>query len=469
MMSDEKKTVAELDALFNPESIAVVGVPKGMKSGKLFLIALLDMGFKGKIYPVNPHADEIDGIKAYPSVSDIPGPVDLAIVLVPQQAVLSVVKECADKGVKGAVLFTAGGRELGTDEGRLLEEQLVTAARSSGMRLFGPNCMGLYAPVSGLSFFPGMPKEPGNVGLISHSGSLANIFGRSVAPELGITFSKAVSLGNESDLNSADFFGYLGEDPDTELIGAYIEGIKDGPRLAASLKSASLNKPVVIWKMGLTPEGGKAASSHTGALAGTRDVWLGLAGQCGVVSVETWEEWTDCMMALSKWPAVSGDRIAIISGPGGLAVSAAEACGREGLKLAELSDETMRRLSEFVPPTGTSVKNPVDVGLNASFDMDMNIKAAELLVQDDGVDAVLIMAIGFGRELNEKFTDSTIEMARRTNKPFIIVNIPGFDSDLARKFCEKDVPYFQTSERALSTYARALAYQKWRARRNDEG
>jgi acyl-CoA synthetase (NDP forming) len=198
-----------------------------MKTGRLFLMALLDQGYPGHIYPVNPQAKEIDGLKAYPSVASIPGAVDLAIVLVPHDRTLSVIQECAAKGVKGAVLFTAGYKETGTDEGKALEEELVRVARSSGMRLIGPNCMGFYCPKTGLSFFPRLSREPGPVGIISHSGSLANILGR-IAPQRGIRFSKVVSLGNECDLTSTDFLMYLARDPDTLLIGIYLEGISRG-------------------------------------------------------------------------------------------------------------------------------------------------------------------------------------------------------------------------------------------------
>jgi len=159
--------MAQLHDLFNPKSIAIVGLPRGMKMGKLFLIALKDQGYPGPIYPVHPEAKEIDGLKAYPSVSAIPGSVDLAIILVPHHSALPVVKDCAAKGVKGAVLFTAGYKETGTDEGKALEEKLVSVARGSGMRLFGPNCMGLYSPKSGLSFFPELSKKLGPVGFIS--------------------------------------------------------------------------------------------------------------------------------------------------------------------------------------------------------------------------------------------------------------------------------------------------------------
>ncbi|MBN2398513.1 MAG: CoA-binding protein, partial [Deltaproteobacteria bacterium] len=318
-MNDTETLTTRLDAIFNPTSVAIVGVPKEMKTGKLFLMALIDQGFPGVIYPVHPTADEIDGLKAYSSVSAIPGPVDLAIVLVPHDRALPIVRECAEKGVAGAILFTAGFKETGSDEGKAMEAELTRIAQASGMRIIGPNCMGLYAPRTGLSYFPGLSRTPGPIGLISHSGSLGNILCR-MGPEKGLSFSKAVSLGNECDLNAADFLTYLGQDPDTEVIGTYLEGIKDGARFLRALYEASVRKPVIVWKVGLTPEGSRAAASHTGALAGSREIWEGVVRQTGAVPVTGFEEWVDALIGFSLLPPHLGDRMVIISGPGGLAV-----------------------------------------------------------------------------------------------------------------------------------------------------
>jgi len=463
-MTSSEQMLRRIDEILHPESVAVVGVPRGMKTGKLFFMALLDQGFSGKIYPVSTQADEIDGFKAYPSVTAIPGPVDLAIVLVPQNLTLSVVKECAAKGVKGAVLFTAGYKEMGTDEGRAQEEELVRVARGSGMRLIGPNCMGLYAPRSGLSFFPQLTREPGTVGLVSHSGSLANILCRT-APQRGVRFSKAISLGNECDLTSADFLLYLGRDDETRLIGAYIEGIKDGPRFFDALRAASLQKPVIVWKVGLTSAGAQAAASHTGALAGARDVWEGIVEQTGAVPVAGFEAWFDALMGFSMLPESLGDRIAIISGPGGLAVSAAEACADNGLRLAQLSPETRSALAEVVPPTGTSLRNPVDVGLTASLEIGIYIRSIEAVAADPAVDAVVIIGAGLNPEANQLYTDAIVQARRESGKAILMVNLPGFDSAYILQFCNAGIPYFDSSERALKTYARVRRYQHWRQER----
>ncbi len=456
-------TFEQIDELLHPRSVAIVGLPRGLKTGKLFLMALQDQKFPGPIYPVNPKTVEIDGLKSYPSVSAIPGPVDLAIVLVPSQYSLPVIQDCIKKGVKGAVLFTAGYSETHTQAGIDLERDLVSLARSGNMRLVGPNGMGFYVPKSGLSFFPELSRRSGPVGMISHSGSLTNILGR-IAWEKGIYFSKVISLGNSCDLSVVDFLDYFRDDVDTQVVGAYIEGIKDGPVFLKSLKQTSLKKPVILWKVGLTPEGSQAAVSHTGALTGKREIWQAVIQQSGAVAVTGFEAYLDALMAFSLLPDDVGGRMGILSGPGGLAVSASEACGRAGLQLANLSPETQAALKEIIPPTGTSAKNPVDVGLMASLDMSIYIDAARALAADSNVDAVVVIGAGMSPEINQTYTSGLIDVQHTCGKPVLVVKIPGFDKDLATRFCEAGIPFFDSAERALRTYAAVKKYQDWRRR-----
>ncbi len=464
-LDDSAQVTAQIQDLFYPRSVAVVGPPRGMKMGKVFLMGLKEQGFSGLIYPVHPNAVEIDGIRAYPSLAAIPGPVDLAIVLVAHELALPVVRECAAKKVKGVVLFTAGYRETGTEEGRRLEDELVRIARSGGVRLIGPNCMGLYCPESGLSYFPQMSTQPGHLGVISHSGSLTNILGR-IAPQRGLRFSKVVSLGNECDLNSTDFLAYLGSDPKTEVIGAYLEGIKDGRRFMQVLSQASSRKPVILWKVGLTQEGSRAAASHTGAVAGAREVWEAAVLQGGGVTAGGFEDWVDALVAFSFFSHGIGHRVAIISGPGGLAVAAAEACGKEGLRLAELSHGTEAALAEFVPRIGTSLRNPIDVGMSASIDIEIYTRALREVAADLAVDAVVMIGAGFTPEANELYKEAVIQARRDYGKPILMVNIAGFEQGLIRSYLEGGVPFFDSVERALRAYGKAWRYQCWRRRRS---
>lgn len=459
-MTSMVQTLQSIDEILHPRSVAIVGVPRGMKTGKLFFMALLDQRFCGEIYPVSSQADEIDGFKAYPNVAAIPGTVDLAIVLVPQHLTLSVVKECAAKGVKGCILFTAGYRETGTKDGCDQEEQLVQVARASGMRLIGPNCMGIYAPRSGLSFFPKLTREPGPVGLVSHSGSLANIICYK-GPNWGIRFSKAINMGNECDLTSADFLLYLGNDTETRLIGAYIEGIKDGPRFFNALRTASQKKPVILWKAGLNFAGAHAAASHTGALACPADIWEGVVKQTGAVPVVGFEAWFDALMGFAMLPKHLGYRIAIVSGAGGLAVTAAEACADNGLLLAQLSPKTNASLAAVLPPTGTSLRNPIDVSLAASLDIGIYLQSIQAVVADPAVDALVIIGAWLNPEANRLYADAIVEMKRKSGKAILMVKLPGIDFPHISQLCDACIPYFESSERALRTYARVLHYQRW--------
>jgi len=458
-MESPQNLITQIDGLFNSRSVAIVGVPRKMKTGSVFLTALLDQGFDGKIYPVNPRAEKIDGLKAYPRVADIPGPVDLAIVLVPRQNVLEVVRECVAKGVKGAVLFTAGFSETGSKEGESLEKELVRVARAGGMRLIGPNGMGLYSPKTGLSFFPQVSRDPGSVGIISHSGSLTNILGM-IAEQRGIRFSKVISSGNECDLTAADFITYLGSDSDTALIGAYIEGIKNGPYFFEALRNASVQKPVIVWKVGLTLEGARASASHTGAMAGSQNVWQAVMRQTGAIPVVGFEALTDALMGFSMFPPDTGNRMAIISGPGGLAVSAAEACGREGIGLAAFLPETRSRLARIISYSGTSLLNPVDVSLAAHFDLEIFFQSARIVAADPGVDAIMVIGCGLTPETNQIYADGLIQVHRDCKKPILAVKIPGFDPKYAHQLCRGGIPFFESAERAVQTYALAVRYRR---------
>jgi acyl-CoA synthetase (NDP forming) len=358
------------------------------------------------------------------------------------------------------VLFTAGFKETGTKEGEALEEELVRTARSGGMRLIGPNGMGLYSPKTGLSFFPQVSRDSGPVGIISHSGSLTNILGM-IAGQKGIRFSKVISSGNECDLTAADFLTYLCNDPDTGVIGAYIEGIKKAPYFLDALRQAALKKPVIMWKVGLTSEGARASASHTGAVASAPNIWQGVLQQTGAIPVLGFEALVDALMGFSMLPANSGNRMAIISGPGGLAVSAAEACGRERIKLADLLPETRTGLAYLISDSGTSLLNPIDVSLSAHFNLNIFFQSIRTVAADPGVDAIIVIGCGLSPETNKIYAEGLIRAYRDCKKPIIAVKIPGFDLKYAQQLCRGGIPFFDSAERAVHTYALAMRYQNW--------
>lgn len=451
---------AVLDAAFHPDAVAVVGVPRGQKAGRLFLEALLDPGFKGRLYAVNPNAAEILGVPCYPSVEALPETVDFAVVVVPSESAIEVVRSCANRGVKVAALFTAGFSERGDDQGLDRERELLAAARSGGLRLIGPNCMGVYCPEAGLAMFPGMPAESGGLGFISQSGSLCSLVVRAAA-DRGLRFSKVVSVGNQSDLQLADYLEYLGDDPATEVIGGYVEGVRDGRRFASVLASVARKKPVVLWKSGRTASGARAARSHTGSLAGPYAVWQGLLRQTGAIGVRNQDELIDTLVALSLLRRPLGPGVAMVTGPGGPAVSASDACEEAGLVLAQLDPDTERRLREHMAAAGTSVRNPIDVGLVPGGAAQAYQTVAAIAGRDPAVDALLV--VGGSREGSKAFFGMLSQLSKDLGKPVLLSWLSGQPEPMAtRALAAAGIAAFAGPERALQAYARAWDYSTFR-------
>lgn len=363
-----EKMAAALDAIFHPRSVAVVGVstqqPGFAGVGTGFLLSLMEMGFP-EIYPVNPKYPEFEGLKCYPSVLDIEGPVDHVISSVPAHVVPKLVEDCIEKGVRSVHFFTAGFRETGDAEMADLEKEVVGRLSGAGIRVFGPNCMGLYVPEAKLAFMPGFPPQSGPIGFISQSGGNAGemVYTASVR---GIRFSKVVSYGNASDVDESELLTYLADDPHTEIICAYIEGIKDGRRFLTAIREAASAKPVIVLKGGRTAAGTRAVMSHTASLAGSVEVFDALCQQVNAVRVNSVEEMADLAVAfrylkphLSPTNSTNGG-VAVVGGGGGFSVFAADEIDDAGLSCPILPEHTQKALGEINPVAGTSVRNPVD-------------------------------------------------------------------------------------------------------------
>lgn len=450
-----------LDYFFKPKSIALVGLPRGVKAGTVFLLGLLDQGFSGPIYPVHPQAEEIGGLRAYPRLTDIPGPVDMAIVMAPQKAVEDILEQCGKKKVKAVVMYTSGFGEAG-EEGRKDEERILEIAGKGGFRILGPNCMGIYSPSGKLAFFSGMPRREGRLGFISQSGSIANIFTYPCAARR-VFFRHVVSYGNGADVDLPELLDYMGDDPGVGIIGAYCEGVRDGRALADAMRRVSGKKPVIMWKVGDTEAGQRAAASHTGSMSGSETIWSAVFKQFGIIDVNNIEELLDVVMAFYHLPGRTRGRVAIISGPGGPAVSAADAAHKYGLEMATLSKSTTKKLASFIPPTGTSLKNPIDVGLGASFDLRLYLDSLEAVVNDDKVDATLVLGGGISRDTNEIFIKGLIERKRQSGKAVIAISYPGFEpeDDLVDSLYDAGIPVYPTPERALFAYAKVVQYHRF--------
>ncbi len=461
----------DLDWLFHPRSIAVIGSTRFDKKTQriphaiYFTVALRAMGYPGALCIVSRSgASEISGEeKVYASILDVPGPVDHVIFCTPARAVPPILQECAAKGVRSAVIFSSGFSESEDPQGRDLEAEALRIAGKGGIRLIGPNCMGLYCPESGLNFRADLPNNPGATGMISQSGGMAirTIFH---GTEKGMGFSKVVSYGNESDLQSWEILDYLARDEKTRLILAYIEGTRDGRALARSLREASRRKPVLVLKGGLTPDGSRAAGSHTGSMAGNDRLWPAMLRQAGAHRVLDVNELVDTAMTFSYLKRPAGRRMTLMCISGGLIVNYADVAVRHGFEVPELAPATRTALSEVINTPGTSFANPIDMA-SLFFSDRIYAPLFEALDRDANTDFILfIVAMEYMRGLEfqykisvQRIVEAFIGFIARVEKPFVVVVPPSVEEEsrlaVERTFLKARIPTFLSMDGAL----RALA------------
>lgn len=423
-------TQQNLEPLFSPKSVAIAGVSttEVFGGGRLFLDALVRYGFPGKIYPVNPKGGEVSGLKIYTSLAEIPGPVDYVICCVPAPLVPQLIKDCITKRVKAVSIFTSGFSESGSEQGAQLEKEVCHIARQGGVRIIGPNCMGIYCPKGGLTFAADFPKEAGSVALVCQSGGNTIHFVR-IASRRGVRFSKVIAYGNACDVDESDLLEYLTTDPETKIIAAYIEGVRDGTRFIKVLHQAAKAKPVIILKAGYTEAGAKAAASHTGALAGSDRVWDGVLRQAGALRVYSLEELVDMTVTFLYLSPPQGRRVGIVGVSGGAAVLATDDFVAHGFTIPPLPEEIRHKLRSFLPTDyGTSLSNPVD--LAAQIFSPGFYPVLALLANYEGIDLLIVQLslgililppfIGEGTALNF-LADSVIRVHQEASKPLALV------------------------------------------------
>ena len=448
-----------LNNFFNPQSIAVIGASRTPgKVGYDILKNIIQYGYEGAVYPINPSAGEILGRKSYPSLQDVPGKVDLAVVVVPSKNVLDVIGECGAKGIDSAIVITAGFRESGV-EGSKLEAELISKAKEAGVRFIGPNCLGMIDTHSKVnaSFAAGMPAK-GSIGFFSQSGALClAILDRALPDEIG--FSKFISVGNKADISDIDIMLALAEDENTKVILGYIEGVGDGRKFMEVAAKVSRKKPVIILKSGITSSGAKAASSHTGALAGREAAFDAAFKQSGIIRVHTINELFNYAVAFANQPLPKGPNIAIITNSGGPGILAADACDKAGLQLIPLHKELVDELRTFLPPVA-SFYNPIDILGDSGADR--YEKALNTALKDERINGFMVLLTPTATVNVEETAMAIANISKSIDRP-ILTSFMGKKSieTAAKTLTKYGVPNYSYPEEAVSSMDAMYRYHLW--------
>ncbi|MBN1664810.1 MAG: CoA-binding protein [Deltaproteobacteria bacterium] len=411
-----------LDSLFYPKSVAVVGASDNLGGGKMPYFQILRVtGFEGALYPVNPRRGTVDGVPAYGSIDELPESVDYAIVAAPVEQSIDIVKAAVRKQIKFIHFFTSGFGETGN---RQLEEDLIREARKGDLRIVGPNCVGVYCSESRIAFTPGVQEEtPGTVAFLGQSGGVTGNF-LAMATTRKIFLNKVVSYGNQIDLRVEDYLDYLAGDKNIRLIACYIEDIKDTEAFLKTLRRTTAVKPVIILKGGKTDTGSKAAASHTGAMASNYTIWAAAVRQHGGLLVDDFEQMMDLVMLGTSRKLPRGKRVGFLGAGGGISVLFTDLAEEAGLPLPELSEKTQRKIGEVIMGVNTSTANPVDLGA-FGFDLNVMLHTMQAIDEDDGIDVIIpyfsveyIMRSEFFLNVKNN-ADTIFEMAEKIKKPVI--------------------------------------------------
>ena len=461
-MEDPRDTTS-IDRLFTPSSVAVIGASRQEgKTGHEILITLIRGGFEGRIFPVNPKADAIESLPCYKDLAAIGETPDLAVIVVPKDRVKSVVEQCARVGTKAAIIITAGFKESG-EEGERLEREILRTAQRAGMRIVGPNCLGIMVPGRKLNAsFGGDLPEPGSIGYFSQSGSLlASIV--DMARAEGIGFSKCVSIGNKADVGELDLLRYFGRDDETRVIAGYLETITDGDAFVREAERISRDKPILLMKAGETGAGREAASSHTGRLAGTQQAYEVVFERSGIIRCESILRQFDYARALADQPLPAGRNVAVIANAGGPGIMAADALEGEGLTLAPLTDETRHALAEQVPGAA-NLANPIDVlgdALAETYEA-----ALRLALQDPNVHAVLAIHSPHAMTECDATAEAVVRVAReKREKPVVACFLgAGRVQQAVRILHEGHIPQYESPESAVGALRVMAKYHRWKNR-----
>ncbi|HUS81894.1 MAG TPA: CoA-binding protein [Dehalococcoidia bacterium] len=464
----------DLEPLFCPRSIAVVGASANQRSqGYEYVEGLVKIGFPGPVYPVNPKLDELLGLKAYARLEDIPGTVDFVISAVPAGATFDLVEGAKAKKTKLIHFYTARFSETGRADDAEAERELRRRTREAGIRVIGPNCMGLFYPKQRITFDPDILDGPGNIGFLSQSGSHAfRVAGRGRGR--GLLFSKIISYGNALDLNEADFLYHFARDPDTDIIAAYIEGLRDGRRFFEALRYAAERKPVLVLKGGRTSAGHAAAASHTASLASELSVWKIAVRQAGALEVGSLNELIDMLVAFRCAGLVKGPRAAVLGGAGGGTVEAADLCNEAGLELTPIPREIRDEMRDKIPHAWDWIGNPIDASIIGMGEFN-EMHILQLMAANPAYDLVLInfhveralRRMGL-KEFPREVAQGIRKLATDNGKALaIVIDEPEMRDETRFKaaidardmFGQEGVAVYPTVERAVQSMGAYVRYQ----------
>jgi len=454
-----------MKGVFEPGSIAVIGAAREEgKLGNIVLRNLISSGFKGELYPINPKADEILGLRCYKSVKDIDGPVDLSVFLVKAALVPMLLRESAEKGVKAAIIITAGFREIGK-EGAELERQVMEIVNENDIRVLGPNCLGVINTYHDMNAtFTSNYPDKGPLAIISQSGAICTTI-LDWNQETKVGFSRFISVGNKADIDEGDLIEYIGKDEETKVIGMYLEGSERGKEFMEKAREASKRKAIVTLKSGRSSTGARAASSHTGSISGSDSIWDAAMEQSGVIRAKDMDELFDYCLAFSKLPMPKGDGVVIVTNAGGLGVMSADACNDNGLRMAELKEETSEKLRNGLPNEATPY-NPVDIVGDAAVE---RVKfAVETVLQDENCD--LLAAIFGPNDIIDLVAIAEVlaDCVEIYGKPIVASFIGGTQvAPGVKRVMELGIPNYDIPDRAMRAIAAMIKCWKHRTSLED--
>ncbi len=473
----------DFDRIFHPKKLAIVGVSKeGLGFGAGIFASLKIIGFDGEIFLVNPKGGDLNGEPIYRSVAEIPDTIDFAIVAVAARAVPEVLEACRRKGAAGAEIFSSGFRELATEEGIALEQEVVQVA-AKGIRIIGPNCFGIYCPKSGLTVLPGpdLSRETGPVAFSSQSGGMAVDFANA-GKSVGLKFSKVVSFGNGCDLRETDLLDYFRDDPETGMVAMYIEGVLDGDAFFTALKRTTAQKPVIVNKGGLSVAGSRAVQSHTASMGGSREIWQSILRQANAIQVGDMAELVQTCLAFSLLPKRAFRNISVLGGGGALGVAAADMAETYGVQIPAFADELAGKIDDHLPKPGSSPGNPVDVA-NPFVPPKTLKEIMRLAATDERIDLQIFtslihhyknMAKLMGKTVKEvtpylELADDIKEVVAETGKPIVVIlsnpksgpdhlDVVDMFTDARHAFIERNIPVFADLRDALRAIGHVNAY-----------